>query len=122
MGSIDCLLDTNILIQIWRGDRRVEAAIARYKCGLETIPCLEFLQGVNHKQKEKADEFIDRFGFVPFTASISHRAVRLIRNFSHSKGLRMADALIASTSLEFDIPLVTLNKKHFDFIDGIQIV
>ena len=122
MGSIDCLLDTNILIKIWRGDKAVEAALERYNCGIETIACLEFLQGVNEKQREKADEFVGRFEFIPFTASVSHKAVSLIRDFSHRKGLRMGDALIAATSLELDIALVTLNKKHFEFIEGIKIV
>ena len=33
-----------------------------------------------------------------------------------------ADAWIAATALEFDIPLITHNKKDFDFLDTLHII
>jgi predicted nucleic acid-binding protein len=35
--------------------------------------------------------------------------------------LMLADALIASTALVWGLPLVTLNEKDFQFIQGLQI-
>lgn len=57
-----------------------------------------------------------------FFPAISYRAVSLVREFSHNKGLRMPDALIAATSLELDITLFTYNKRHFEFIDGLKLI
>ena len=122
MASIDCSLDTNVLIKLWRGDALLREATANRACGIETVACLEFLQGVNNRQREKADEFIAHFEFIPFTAPVSQLAVDLVRKFAHFKGLRMADALIASSALHLDVGLVTLNIKHFDFIDGIKLI
>ena len=122
VGPIDCLADTSTLIKIWRGDEALKTAIARRNCGIETVASLEFLQGVNKRQKERADEFIEQFQFIPFTPAISYRAMDLIRAFSHLKGLRMADALIASTALELNVTLLTFNTKHFDFIKGIKLI
>ncbi len=122
MGSVELLLDTNVLINIWRGSPDLEEVTGKFLCGVETIACVEFLQGVNNRRKKKADEFIERFAFVPFSAEISYRAVLLIREHAHLKGLRLADALIAATCVELKIPLLTLNTKHFEFINGIRLI
>lgn len=122
MEQIDVLLDTSILIKIWRGDEELDKKTQNLRCGIETIVCLEFLQGVNKRQKEKAEKFIERFEFIPFSSATSFIALDLIKTFAHKNGLRMPDALIAATSLEFNIPLLTLNTKDFDFISGINLL
>lgn len=122
MGSVDLLLDTNVLIKIWRGSSDFDSIVDRFTCGLETVVCVEFLQGVNHRQKKKADAFIDEFVFVPFSPEVSFKAVQLVREHSHLKGMRLADALIAATCVEQDVPLLTLNTKHFDFVKGIKLI
>ncbi|MGH9945730.1 MAG: PIN domain-containing protein [Pyrinomonadaceae bacterium] len=122
MAKIDLLLDTNILIKIWRGDAELEQEINKFGCAIDTVVCLEFLQGVNKKQQKRADEFVKRFEFLPFTPMISQLAVGLIRKFSHKEGLRMPDALIAATALDLNLPLLTLNKKHFEFINGLDLI
>lgn len=38
------------------------------------------------------------------------------------KQIGMADLFIAATAISKDLPLSTLNKKHFDRIDGLRIV
>jgi predicted nucleic acid-binding protein len=92
MGSVDLLLDTNVLIKVWRGSTDFDSIIERFSCGVETVVCVEFLQGVNHRQKKKADVFIDKFVFVPFSPDISFKAVQLVREHAHLKGMRLADA------------------------------
>jgi predicted nucleic acid-binding protein len=122
MEQIDVLLDTNILIKIWRGDEILDREVSALSCGIDTVVCLEFLQDVNKNQRQKADTFISRFKLAPFSAAISLKAIDLIRTFAHSRGLRMPDALIAAASLEYNIPLLTLNIKDFDFIEGIDLI
>ena len=116
------LLDTNILVEIWRGKTEPKKAIEDYSCGIETVVSCEFLQGVNHRQRERAKLFIEKYEFIAFSPEVSYRAVSLIKEFAHSKGLRIADALIASTALERDTPLFTYNKKHFNFIGGLRLI
>lgn len=122
MGKIYILLDTSVLIKVWRGDDELENELAAYACGVETVASLEFLQGANKRQEAKADKFLKRYEFVPFKREISFRAIALIREFAHTKGLRMPDALIAATTIENGLPLLTLNTRHFEFIKDIELI
>lgn len=122
MEPLDLLLDTSILIKIWRGDDQLEREVRALSCGIETVACLEFLQGAKKSQLARAEKFLKGFEFVAFTPTISFEAIRLVKKYSHSKGLRMPDALIAATAMETQVPLLTLNIKDFDFIDGLNLI
>lgn len=122
MESIDVLLDTNVLIKIWRGDELLEKEVDRLNCAIDTTVYLEFLQGANKNQLTKTELFLKRFTLIPFAPGITFRAIKLIKKHSHANGLRMPDALIAAASLENDLPLLTLNTKHFVFVEGIKLI
>lgn len=83
---------------------------------------MEFLQDAKKREIAKTEKFLKRFELIPFSLVISFSAIRLIRTFAQTHGLRMPDAIIAATALETDIPLLTLNTKDFDFIDGISLI
>jgi tRNA(fMet)-specific endonuclease VapC len=121
MESVELLLDTNILM-IWRGDAQLDKEIAAFACGIDTVVYLEFLQGAMKRELAKTDKFLKRFELISFSPTITFSAIRLVRTYAHSDGLRMPDALIAATALENEIPLLTLNTKDFDFIDGISLI
>ncbi len=53
---------------------------------------------------------------VQIDAAISERAIHLIEKYKLSHGLEIPDAIIAATSVEYEIPLFTYNVKDFDFI------
>lgn len=38
------------------------------------------------------------------------------------KQIDLADLFIAATAVAYNLPLVTLNKKHFDRIDTLQLI
>ena len=56
---------------------------------------------------------------VPYTVDIATRAGKIARD---SEALiDLADAAIAATCIQNDVPLYTLNTKHFRTIVGLQI-
>jgi predicted nucleic acid-binding protein len=117
------LLDTNILIEIWRGGNApLESRVDALDCAIETIVRLEFLQGTNKRRMIEAKEMLERYEFIPFSASISYTAIDLIESYAHLKGLRLADAIIAAACLENNLPLLTLNTKHFKFIPDLDLI
>jgi len=55
------------------------------------------------------------------SSDISRRATNLVREFYLKNGLKILDAIIASTALELNLVLITQNIKHFKFIKGIKV-
>ncbi|AMJ66972.1 hypothetical protein AXW84_17195 [Hymenobacter sp. PAMC 26628] len=49
-------------------------------------------------------------------------ADRWLTAFSLSKGLRLADALIAATALHHAAPLLSKNQRDFRFIPGLKLL
>lgn len=122
MESIDVLLDTNVLIKIWRGDELLEKEVDHLNCAIDTTVYLEFLQGAHKNQLTKTELFLKRFTLIPFTPGVTFTAIKLIRKYSQTSGLRMPDALIAAAALENNLPLLSLNTRHFIFVEGIQLI
>ncbi len=122
MEPLDLLLDTSILIKVWRGDADLDGELQPLNCAVDTTVSLEFLQGAKKSQLGRADKFLNRFELIPFTPAVSFTAIKLIRKYAHSHGLRMPDSLIAAAAIENKIPLLTLNIRDFEFIKDIQLV
>lgn len=53
--------------------------------------------------------------------SISTKAIELIEAYRLSHGLQIPDAIIAATSIVYQIPLHTYNLKDFDFIPEVAL-
>jgi hypothetical protein len=58
---------------------------------------------------------------VPITPAISERAAELMDRLALSHGLRLADALIGATAIEFDDTLITANVEHFTAVKGLSV-
>ncbi len=55
---------------------------------------------------------------LPMTEAITQQAIALMEALTLSYGLQMGDALIASTALVHQMPILTGNVKHFSAIPG----
>ena len=61
------------------------------------------------------------YDVVQIDSTISVKAIELIESYRLSQGLQIPDAIIAATSIVYQIPLYTYNLKDFDFIPEIAI-
>jgi tRNA(fMet)-specific endonuclease VapC len=60
---------------------------------------------------------------LPFTDVIAQKAADIYHQLKHNNQLiEFRDIFIAATCIVNDLPLVTLNKKHFQRIDGLEIL
>jgi toxin FitB len=110
----DVLVDTDILIDHLRGVRRFEpgAAVVRYS----VVTRAELYAG-RATEEGRVDMLLAAFVEVPVDRSIAQRAGRLRREH----GLRLPDALIAATALEFGLHLVTRKRKDFESVIGLRL-
>ncbi len=105
------LLDTDVLIDQVRGRRRLEIGA---HMSVSVITRTELYAG--HQREEPAVQaLLKRMGELDVNPAIARRAGRIKRE----SGLKIADALIAATALEHQLPLMTRNLRHFERVAGL---
>src|SRR5687768_16146619 len=108
------LIDTNVFTKFFLGDISVKRFLGNVNACTNAIIFIELIQGSIKKQKrELVKKHISNYPCYHLTPQISLKAIELIDTYSASKGLALADALIAATALEHDLILVTYNTKDF---------
>ncbi len=124
----DCILvDTDILIELSRGNQKVARQIADWEknvlVSVSDITWMEMMVGARNKQDLHAIEHcLRRFYRLPVTETISAKAVDLVRQYRLSHGLLIADALIAATALTWHARLATNNRRDFQYVEGLILV
>ena len=121
------IVDTDILIDSGRG---VSNAISQLqdinrKSSLATsvVTQMELFVGCRSKTDlREVEQFLRRFQILPLTELISDSALDLLRQYRLSHGLLIPDALIAATSLVFNMPLISKNQRDYRFIAGINLL
>lgn len=117
------VVDTNIFSRIFRPDDALRLYVESLDAVVCTVVYLELIQGEKtNAEKRKIENYIARFRLIAFTPEISLRAIELIRRYSNSHGLHLADAIIAATCLEYNCDLMTLNTRDFHFIPNLTII
>jgi toxin FitB len=109
----DLLLDTDVLIDVLRGARRL--TVTGHRVAYSVITKAELFSG-RAKDEEDVRVLLSPFRELSVDATIAERAGRLARVH-----VDMADALIAATALEHGLELVTRNVRDFKKIAGLQV-
>ena len=119
------LVDTDVLIWHLRGNPLATQRLDQLpRLTISAITWLELLQGMRNRnelqavQKSLALRQTER---LPLTPAITERAVALMETLALSHGLQLGDALIAATAMEYKLPVLTANVKHFSAIEGLRI-
>src|SRR5207253_8712993 len=96
------------------GDKDVKDFIETLNAAVCTVIYVECLQGSKSiREKRIVESYLTRFELNHIKVDISIRTVDLIRTYSNTHGLLLADALIAATCLDVNLTLVTYNVNDF---------
>jgi predicted nucleic acid-binding protein len=71
---------------------------------------------------KKIEKQLSNYTSIPINTDINDIFIDLFKTFTLSHRPGIADTLIAATALYYHLPLYTLNKKHFQFIPGIELI
>jgi tRNA(fMet)-specific endonuclease VapC len=119
------LLDTNILIEIFKGNTDVIMPVQQVgpeNLALSAVTAMELYYGaLNNLELKRIRKHLGAFHCLQISTSISVNAMHLIERYSKSHGLQIPDALIAATAMEYKCELMTLNLKDFRFISALKI-
>ena len=121
---ISLLFDTSVFICYLRGE---DERCAEYIHGVATrslqgvvsvITITELYAGekLTANEEKLIDQLLKPFVVIDVDSEISEQAGRIVRKWRRSYGIGLMDALIATTALREEVPVLTLNTKHFRFI------
>ena len=123
-------IDTSIAIEYIRGKREVSQFVNSLKASLYTnyIVIAELSEGIYRvNEPKKMEKGIDNFingmdGVISINYNIAKRFGK-IRADLKKKGhiIEDFDILIASDCIENNMPILTLNKKHFERVEGLEV-
>jgi hypothetical protein len=120
-GSI--LVDTDILIDFLRGNKKAFAFIGEFfsQIILSPIVVAELYAGVKGTDERSAlEDFLNHLHVVPLTAEIAKLGGLYRRDFGKSHGVGLADAILAATAKAENAELKTLNVKHYPMFGGLK--
>ena len=112
------LLDTNILIDVLRGESAALAWLERQsQAQISVITWIEVLVGCRAGETEAVEAWLESFPRLPLDDRIARESVRL----RQQHGLKVPDAIILATARCADLTLVTRNSRDFPLeLGGVQ--
>lgn len=116
-------LDTNILIEYLKGNKSLIKSYSLDELFISDIVVMELYQGAKSKQDLKfIINEIAVFKILKTNDEIIKLATLLVKEYNLSHNMKMMDAIIASTVMVYNMPLMTLNLKDFRYIYGVELV
>lgn len=118
------LFDTSVLIAHLRGDRRAtELLLERPTIDrlASVLARVEIEGGMRSGERRSVAGLIDGMRLVPVTDAIARRAGEHLRRYRRSHtGIDLVDYIVAATAEAYDVPLLTLNVRHFPMFKGLR--
>jgi predicted nucleic acid-binding protein len=125
MENLTILCDTDVIIEYLKGNKdtkRVFDKLNNEEIVLSVITLMELFYGaLNKSELAKIKKALSEFVILSLNEEIVDIALSLIEKYSKSHGLKIPDALIASTAIYYDISLWTYNIRDFRFIKNIRL-
>jgi predicted nucleic acid-binding protein len=120
------LIDTSVIIGVLREHENALLLAERVKGRPKAITDAvmgEVLAGARDKREFFALHRHLQDNFIWLSANERSSALfrSILLRYGPYKGVHLVDFQIAAAAMAFDIPLLTLNRKHVQFIEGLEI-
>ena len=120
--------DTGIFIEHLRAKDKRSTTLYQIADNSEiyllAVTLYELHMGATSPEKQRDIAVItEDFTILPFTDEVARRAASIYHKLRLSNQMvEFRDIFIAATCLVHNLPIVTLNKKHFQRIDGLKML
>lgn len=124
----DITLDSCVLIEFFRAKDKsttmYPALTEKFdRLLISTVVLYEVRAGLTETNRVAWEKLLSNAGILPFDERSAIVAADLsIRLRKNRIQLESSDLFIAATALANDLPLATLNRKHFERIDGLKLI
>ena len=119
------LLDTDILIEILRGEPKAREWLRAHEydiVGISVVVQMEILQGARDKREQHLlIRQLQNYQTVHLEREDSIRALKWFRAFRLSHNIGIMDCWIAATAVRLNLPLYSFNIKHYRPISALNV-
>ncbi len=122
------MVDTSILIDYYRKtDKENSVWISLIRQGyhfvISTVTKYEIYSGATQNQLNFWNKVLQAIEVLPFDESAVDMAVKINAGLKQKrKQIDLADLFIAASALSYNLPIATLNRKHFERIERLTII
>lgn len=118
------IIDADVIIELIRKNPLAKSFIDNEvhtdNIVLSCITVAEVLQGAKNKEDLfQINKILNQYIVVPIDYSISNIFATLFQNYVLSQDSGIADTLVSATALHYNLPLLTINQKHFKHIPNL---
>ena len=121
-------IDTSILIDYFRKKEKDKTQFVSLtnkfeKFCIASIVEFEIYVGATNMQLEFWERLLKNITVLPFDSNAAHAAVSILNQLKQErKTIDKADLFIASIAVANNLPLATLNQKHFASINNLELL
>jgi predicted nucleic acid-binding protein len=121
-------LDTSVLIDYYRKKDKSKSLffrlIEKYSVfAVSAVTEYELYLGNSQEQDLFWNDFFSQITILPFDTRAAKQAVIIYKQLKQqNKLIDIPDIMIAGTAVQNNVPLATLNRKHFERINGLDII
>ena len=122
------LVDTSVLINYYRKTDKANSVWVKlvrqgYRFSISAVTKYEIYSGATKSQLDFWNNVLQAIEVIPFDEACVNTAVDVNAALKRKrKQIGIADLFIAATALTHNLPIATINKSHFERIDGLEII
>lgn len=117
------LFDTSVLIAHLRGEPRATElllSVPTIDRLASVLARVEIEGGMRSGERVSVAGLMDSLRLIPVSDAIARRAGEHLRRYRRSHtGIDLVDYVVAATAEAHDVPLLTLNVRHFPMFTGL---
>ncbi len=127
MGHRKVLVDTSIIIEHLRKQQKSQSLLFRLEnrqiLYTSTVVAFELWAGATpFSKQQEVQELLKLFTILPFHLEIAKQAANIYRDLKgKNQVIEIRDVFIAATAMVYELPLATLNVKHFNRVTGLTL-
>lgn len=121
------VVDTSIFIEFLRKKNKIETVLfslpENVQLAISSVTLYELLMGATNKSKNDDIKLLTEDLLVlPFDREVAEKSGEIYHQLKNENTMiEFRDIFIAATCLVYDMPVKTLNQKHFKRIKNLQI-
>ena len=119
------LCGTDVIIELYRNNQEIISELHKIEkkhIGISIITAGELIFGaLNKRELHQIQKDIKSLKSIYLNNDVGEIFLKLMSKYSLSHGLKIPDALIASTAIAYQLELFTLNTKDFRFIKELEL-